>query len=566
MSLGLRDYQKEAVACVLDEFSSGITRQLISLPTGAGKTIVMAALAKEFNKRTLIIAHREELIEQAYGKIKLYWPEVEVGICMADRDELGAQIVVGSVQSCSRPKRLERLREQGFELLMIDEAHHASALSYQNIIEALGFGEDKSKLLLGVSATPHRSDKYGLGGVFEKLTYYRSIGTMIKAGYLSPVSGRKILTSFTLGKIKTQDSDFSIGALSEEINTPERNAFIAEKYKEYAVDRKGVVFCADVKHCHDLAEALNSCSIASKAVYGDMSGDERKKALESLKKGEIQVVTSCGVLTEGFDEPSICCVVMARPTRSQALYIQCVGRGLRLYPGKQNCLVLDFTDQGHNLDTVITLSNAIPEAIVEKEEKNQEAFDSLEKIPTIEISRECDQDFDILGGARFMWVDVGSGEWSLLDDNRNEIVMQPKDNGYIATLHFADGSYRKVVEKPIPLDYCQGCCEDLARKFLRLNLADTKASWLNKGEEATEKQRNFLIKKGVYKDGMSKAQASVEIRKLIGQKNKKYRSLGSEPLTNNQRYFLKSHGIDTEGMSKLDAIRAISELKQLSNK
>ncbi|MBS0656066.1 MAG: DEAD/DEAH box helicase family protein, partial [Verrucomicrobia bacterium] len=127
MSLELRDYQQEAIASVLEEFSQGTNRQLIALPTGSGKTIIMAGLSKEINKKTLILAHREELIEQAYEKIKLFWPEVSIGICMAERDEFESQIVVGSVQSCCRQKRLERLKEQGFELLLVDEAHHASS-------------------------------------------------------------------------------------------------------------------------------------------------------------------------------------------------------------------------------------------------------------------------------------------------------------------------------------------------------------------------------------------------------------------------------------------------------
>ena len=360
MSIFLRDYQKQALDTVLNESKAGIKRQLISLPTGAGKTILMAAIAKHFNRRVLLIAHREELLTQAVEKFKLFWPGVSIGVCMAERNEIEAQVVVGSVQSCSRPRRLERLKDQGFDLLMIDEAHHCVADSYQTLISTLGFHKGSERLLIGVTATPSRADKQGLGTTFDKITFSRSIGTMIKAGYLSPVVGRKILTSFTLEKLRTCTSDFNLDELAEAVNTPERNAFIAEKYQAYASDRKGIAFCVDVQHCHDLAEALRKRGIHAEAVWGDMGGDERKRALAGLKSGRIQIATSCGVLTEGFDEPTVDAVVMARPTKSQALYIQSVGRGLRLWPGKQNCLVLDFTDRGNNLDSIMTLNSHDP--------------------------------------------------------------------------------------------------------------------------------------------------------------------------------------------------------------
>lgn len=155
MTIALREYQSECLETVLNEFKAGVTRQLVTLPTGSGKTVVMAAIAKEINKRTLILAHREELISQTIDKFKLFWPGVNIGVCMAERDEVDCHIVVGSVQSCSRPKRLERLKAQGFNVLLIDESHHAVSDSYQSIINTLGFiTGNADKLLIGVTATP----------------------------------------------------------------------------------------------------------------------------------------------------------------------------------------------------------------------------------------------------------------------------------------------------------------------------------------------------------------------------------------------------------------------------
>jgi ATP-dependent helicase IRC3 len=223
MTVALRNYQIEAVETIISAANAGISRQLISLPTGSGKTIIMSALAKELNKKTLILAHRQELITQTADKLKLVWPGISIGICQGERDEIHHPIVVGSVQSCSRPKRLERLREQGFELLMIDEAHHSVADTYQSVINTLGFGEGTNKLLVGVSATCARE---GLGSIFDSITFSRSISTMIGSGYLSPVIGRKILTNFQLEKIRISNGDFAIGELAEAVNTPERNQFI----------------------------------------------------------------------------------------------------------------------------------------------------------------------------------------------------------------------------------------------------------------------------------------------------------------------------------------------------
>jgi superfamily II DNA or RNA helicase len=563
MSLSLRDYQIECVDTVLAEYSSGIKRQIISLPTGSGKTVVMASIAKQLNKKTLLLAHREELLTQSIDKFKLFWPNVDIGLCKAEYNEIHNQVVVGSVQTCCRPNRLDSLREQGFELLLIDEAHHSVSDSYQSIINALGFANGSHRLMVGVTATPMRSDKQGLGDIFEKLVFSRSIATMIRGNYLSPVAGRKILTNFSFDRIKTKNGDFDLGELAEAVNTSERNAFIASKFKEYASSRKGVAFCVDVQHCKDLSNAFREAGINSMAVYGDMPAIERKNVLDGLKSGKFQVVTSCGILVEGFDEPSIDVVIMARPTKSPGLYIQCVGRGLRLWPGKENCYVLDFTDRGHNLDTVMTLSNTIPEAIHVKEEDEGEEIEreEIDRTPKINVIESCDHEFDILGAARFIWVQVGD-EWSLQDDDKREIVMSPADGGYVATLYYLDGSSKQIVNKPLPLEYCSGVCEDYARRHLKIAYADARKPWMLAKAAPSQGQRDFLEKQHKYKEGMTRGEASIEIRKIIALKNKQRRLLMNESATLKQIYFLKQHGIDATDMNKFEAMREIGKLKK----
>lgn len=563
MTIALRDYQQEALEAILSEYKTGVSRQLVSLPTGAGKTIVMAAIARQLNKKTLLLAHREELLTQSIDKFKLFWPNVDIGLCKAEYNEIHTQVVVGSVQSCSRPKRLDRLKEQGFELLMIDEAHHSVSDSYQTIINELGFSNGSNKLLVGVTATIMRGDNQSLGDIFNKITFSRSIATMIRAGYLSPVVGRKILTNFSFERIRTRNGDFDLGDLAEAVNTSERNNFIVEKFKEYTKDRKGIAFCVDVQHCKDLSDSFKKAGIASEAIYGEMPFLERKNVLESLKSGKIQIVTSCGVLTEGFDEPTINVILMARPTKSAGLYIQCVGRGLRLWPGKESCFVLDFTDRGHNLDAIMTLSNTIPEAIHVKEQEGEEiGRKEIDRTPKITVLETVDKEFDILGSARFIWVQVGD-EWSLQDDERREIVMQPTDEGgYVATLYYPDGTSKQIVNSQLPLEYCSGVCEDFARRHLKIAFADASKPWMSSNACPTKGQIDYLTKQNAWRDKMTRGEASLEIRKIIALKNKQRRILACEPITIKQMYALKNYGIDTTNMTKLQAMQAISKIKQ----
>ena len=570
-ALQLRDYQKECLDIILSESKGGVNRQLVSLPTGSGKTIIMSAIAQNLNKKTLILAHREELIQQAVDKFQLFWPGVSIGVCMGERDEIDSQIVVGSVQSCSRPKRLKRLKAQGFKVMMIDEAHHSVSDSYQRVIDTLGFVPGKPrKLLIGVTATPHRADKKGLGNTFDKIVFSRSIGTMIKAGYLSPVIGRKIQTSFILERMRSYKGDFSISDLSEAVNTQERNAFIVDKFKTYAQGRKAICFCVDVQHCKDMAESFNKEGIAAAAVWGDMESDHRKQVLSDLKTGKIQLATSCGVLIEGFDEPTVDAVIMARPTKSHALYIQSVGRGLRLWPGKENCLVLDFTDRSHNLDSIMSLSTAVPEAAVIGEERAVEECEDIDKTAKIECLGQIDKEFDILGARRFAWISIGDDEWSLLDDDKNEIIMRPEGSGYAAILYCPDGSRRQVTNTPLPIDYCSGVCEDYARRNLKIAFCDlSEASWMRREEAPTQGQRTYLEDQNAWNENFTKAQAALEIRKIISLKNKQRRLLNDQrrllnddPITQMQKYFLDGRGINTKNMTKLQAMQAISKIKQ----
>jgi hypothetical protein len=509
----------------------------------------------------LLIAHREELLLQAEKTFRKYWPKVDIGYCKAERKELGHQIILGSTQTCCRSNNLRRLKEQGFNILMIDETHHAPADTYQSIIKELGFSAGTKKLLIGVTATPMRLDKKQLGDFFDKIVYSKNVAELIAAGYLSPISGRRILTSFNLNGICTRMGDFAVGELASTVNTKERNNFIVDKFKKHALNRKALVFCVDVKHCQDVAKTFNTQGIIAEAVWGEMDSTQRNRVLKAFSNGHIQVVTSCGILTEGFDEPSIQAIVMARPTKSKGFYIQMVGRGLRKHPGKETCLVLDFTDKYNNLNTIITLNKAIPEVpYIDISKVDQVNIDRKPKIKTL---KDVDRKFDILGiHPNFFWINIGDDELSLTDDNKNTIVIKPKANGFVADF-YTNEHIVNLCSTPLSLTNCIKFCEDYARKNLNITYADLNGPWLTNARylNPTPKQIEILQNHRTYSHRMNKADATFKIQEIFARSAKENRIHGNM-LSQAQRSYLEHFGIRADNLTKSEAFVMIQKLKQ----
>ena len=389
---------------------------------------------------------------------------------------------------------------------------------------------------------------------------------MIKAGFLSPLRGRRISTETSLTHVKTHKGDFEVGQLAHAVNTKERNDFIVQKFLEHAEDRKGIAFCVNVQHCRDLAESFISQGIKTRAVWGTQKPEERKQVLQDLKSGALQMVTSCGVLTEGFDEPSITVIVMARPTKSRGLYIQMCGRGTRKAPNKNDCLVLDFQDHYYDIDKIMSLRATIPEAVEEVPAKIEtlvvdENYSYNAQSEIVEIS---DEEFDLFAVTKLTWSDIGDGEFSMADDDMNEIVIRPVADGYVADL-FVKGVLEPFVVTPLPLDYCIGLCEDFARAHMNLNFAESNGSWImkSKQEKPTSGQRDMLKKNGVkMTTKMSRADASIEIRRIVAIKAKERRMRGIEPITERQKMFLDHAGINTDNLDKMQAMSMISKIKK----
>ena len=343
MTLILRPYQQEALDAVVLNANNGISKQLVVLPTGAGKTVIFSQLPiiKPDTLPMLVLAHRSELLEQARSKILASNPNLTVEIEQADRKAGKVDVVVASVATLGRNNtpRIEEYPKDYFKSIVIDEAHHAAAPSYRRIIDY--FSPD---FLLGVTATPQRSDSTRLIDVFDEIVYYKTIQDLIQDGWLAPLIGYRVKTSTDISEVEIQNGEYSQSQLEEKIDNPERNAYVVAAYRNLAMAKKALVFASGVRHAENLAVSFRQASVETAVIVGSTPREEREKILAQFAKGQISVIVNVGVLTEGFDEPSLEAIILAKPTRSTLLYTQIVGRGTRLFEGKEHCIIIDIAD------------------------------------------------------------------------------------------------------------------------------------------------------------------------------------------------------------------------------
>lgn len=382
MSLKLRPYQVDALRAIKAKYDQGITRQLVALPTGTGKTVLFASLPSYFPHfgKMLVLAHTEELVDQAVKSIHAWNPSLNVGKEMAEHKcSPFAHVVVGSVPTLGRAEssRIYKFDRSLFNIIVIDEAHHSVASTYLRICQYFGLLTfDNRKLLLGVTATPNRSDDKGLNHVFQDITYEMGIRKAIEDGWLVDLKGYRINSAVSLDDVETRDGDFVAGSLARTVNTELRNELIVKYWYEYAQQRQTVIFCATIQHAKELAAAFQKRAVPAEAVWGDDA--DRKRKLEEHRNKKIRIITNCMVLKEGYDDWQVSCIVMARPTMSQLLFAQMIGRGTRIpkdvgnllaaraagHPlEKEDCITIDVADntRRHKLITLPTLFGLPPD-------------------------------------------------------------------------------------------------------------------------------------------------------------------------------------------------------------
>lgn len=352
----LRPYQSEALAAIEASWSEGINRPAVVLPTGAGKTVCFSGLIasqierlRKDGKRILVLAHREELLEQAEDKIKAMVPGIWTAIVKGDRgakEHRFADVVIASVQTLARAKRRESVDRIG--LVIVDECHRYAAKSYRAVLDHYGCMDDRQTPTVGFTATLTRMDG-GLPDVWQSVAYSKKIHWMIKQGFLAPAVARSIsIPGLNLSSTRITGGDLNTGDLSAALMDTAAFDVIADSWVQSASDRPTIAFMPDVQTAKSLAGAFQERDIAAEIITGETPSTERKAAYERFSGGTTRVLVSCMVLTEGFDAPHTSCVIIGRPTINPGLYIQMVGRGLRVTSGKSDCLVLDVAGASLN--------------------------------------------------------------------------------------------------------------------------------------------------------------------------------------------------------------------------
>lgn len=337
MGQELRPYQQQARERIHAEWENGHTRTLLVLPTGTGKTIVFASVAADqvrAGDRVLILAHRGELLEQAADKLQRSIGLVSA-VEKADATCLNTwfRVVVGSVQTLQRTARLERFPRDYFGTIIIDEAHHAITDGYRRILDYFG-----SARVLGVTATPDRGDMRNLGEVFDSLAFEYKLTDAIKEGYLCRIMAQTIPLKLDISSVTMSGGDYAVGDLGTALDPYLEQ--IAAEMAQRCKGRKTVVFLPLIKTSQKFRDLLNSHGFRAAEVNGQST--DRKAVLADFDAGKYNVLCNSMLLTEGWDCPSVDCVVVLRPTKVRSLYSQMVGRGTRLSPGKTDLLLLDF--------------------------------------------------------------------------------------------------------------------------------------------------------------------------------------------------------------------------------
>jgi len=525
----LRPYQRECIEAIE---TAKTNRQLVALPTGTGKTIIFTTVAKNRNGRTLILAHRDELIQQAVDKLEMVWDGVNVGVVKAERNEVNKQVIVGSVQTVSRENRLEQLPND-FDLIVSDECHHSRAATYCRIYKYLGvMAEDGEELQtdtlhLGVTATPERTDRLGLSDIFDKIVFHRNIQDFIP-DYLCDLRCIQVATHVNIDGVDTWAGDLDPRGLSKLLNTANCNELIVEAWKEHALGRLTLVFTTDVAHAEDLCKAFQAADIKAAWVCGETPLDERRDILAKFAQRKIEVLTNCAVLCEGYDNPALDCIILARPTQSRLLYTQMLGRGTRTFPGKDDCVILDVAciSTEHDLVSFPSLfglpleqdgGKTLTELLEEKEAKIR-SLDLGRGIEDREVDlfERKEKPHDDFAMSNLAWVQLKNGfRLNLGKDGTINIYSDFRMPTLYQVFYRDRSEKRRITQRPVELSWAFGLAESEARRVTSGNLVlvDRNARW--RRQPATDKQMAILSQYGIYRINITKGEASDLISKAF---------------------------------------------------
>lgn len=503
----LRPYQLEAASVWASRRSHGLSRGIVNLPTGTGKTVLGLAIAKETPGRILWLAHRDELIEQPQRTIGAMWPNAEVGTVKAGKNDVAAEIVFASVQTLGRAARLDQLTAAGeFGLVVVDEAHHSAAPTYMRILEGVGAFQKQGPPVLGLTATVERGDGVRLDGAFQEVVYQLPLLSAIRAGYLVDLLMRQAPIDVDLDEVRSAAGDWQTGELGEALLQAGVADATAHAYIAHAATRKALIFAVTVEQAEMTTQALQRKGILAECLSGKTPTEERRAILGRLKSGKTMVVVNCAVLTEGFDEPSLEAIVVARPTRSKTLYLQMIGRGTRTYPGKNDCVIVDIcgATRRHTLMQAPVLfglnpreagGKTVTEAINDRDRRADLARSVIsagrEDIPRVNLH----------------WVKADDGLFTLgLGGDHGALMLVRGAAGWDVWMKKRAMPGERL-QAGVDLELAQGIAEDVARRLDVGGLVRKGAPW--RDGPASEKQLAAMRAYGIpHNSSLSKGKAS----------------------------------------------------------
>lgn len=503
LDIELRDYQVQALREIEEAYKRGLRKILMCIPTGGGKTIVFNSYVLSKNYRTLLIAHREELLTQAIDKyVFLGGRHEDCGIIKQDRWE-EKRYTSSSIQTlANNPDRVREMAKR-YDLVVIDEAHHTCARTYMEVLSLLEKGNPELKFL-GATATPFREDGVSLNCFFEEMVYSISHAKLMAKGYLVPLRGRRIYLPVNLDSIKVDGEDFSDQSLGKLLHREEVYNYVVDKWIEYGENRRSIFFLPMVANAKSLAESFNARGIPAEYIAGSFSPQKRREVLRAFKEGRVRVLCNAMVLTEGYDDPEVDCIGIVRPTSSLVLYAQIVGRGLRIAPRKRNCMVLDFSgaSKKHSLVGLEHLFGLEDRKVYEEIEEILKKGSEV-SIGALEVEGEDEGAFlHVLEGNHTESFSFYSSEaldyLTWYDDKtavlscglvKKVLVLEKLEEGK-ARISLVEGDKVKVIKDTLPEDYAYSVLTTLWKRYMDKFMRE----WKDKALDSlpTDKQMVYL--------------------------------------------------------------------------
>lgn len=494
-------YQESAVSAAEQAFAQGLRRIIVAMATGTGKTItacliIRFILQQNPRARILWLAHTEELVNQAARTLRLFFSNLSLGIVMADQNEPTAQIVVATVQTTSMDARFQQLGT--FDFVVVDELQHSISATYLRLLRWLGAFDPNGPHCLGLTATPERGDGQALSKVWEKVVFTFSLPEAVIRGYLADIRPIAVPLDVDLDAIATQGGDFDPEALGDALLKTRIAEATVDAYCTHTPQTKAIVFAASVAQSQRTADLFQAQGVPAASVDGAMPKRVRRAILQDFHENRIQILVNCQLLIEGYDEPDIQTVVIARPTMVKGGYLQMIGRGTRRAPNKITCNVIDFVGvtRRHSLIASPVLFGLEPKDVTQRtiteavKHKAAQGTDDLLIKRLLQAAQQTESAPQ--PSTPLHWLASGDG-WIVSAGTAGMVVMQPRGEGW--HLDLINGSVTEsLTVVPVWRELAIGIAEDVIRRASALAFADPNARWRTK--PATEKQRIALARWG----------------------------------------------------------------------